>query len=135
MPKTAAERLQGHDPDRPFLVQRAVFALGMAVLPDHMCKAMRIGLDRLQGSNVGEMPYSVAKSMYQAIDAYVTKKGVRTNNHKLIVFDEQEGILRLTQLGQMAVDKLGEKIRERERSGFRTKKSGLIVPTKPPLVH
>lgn len=96
--------------EREIAIERGVFALGIAVMPDHLVKTMRTSLDEMHGADWAMVPYSLARSMFDTMEIQVRLKLRSLGGAKMIVFDTDKGELRLTPLGKLAMKKLAARI-------------------------
>lgn len=126
-----ADDFKNENEDRIIRVQRGVLALGIAVVPERLVKTFRTSLDDMRGMEWIEMPFSLARSIYDTIELYIIQNKIRTAGQKLIVMDRKVGVLKVSPFGEKVLKILGDRIAARERlsGGPQTgPKSAIIVP-------
>lgn len=96
--------------DRDIQIHKDVYALGVCIFDGKAQDTARTVLEEMHGMDWVPVPYSLARAMQDAITVAVYRKLPYAAGQPLAGLDEEKGVLQLTQLGQMAVDKLKNKI-------------------------
>lgn len=96
--------------EREIAIERGVYALGIAVMPDRLVKTMRTALDAMEGSDWAMVPYSLARSMHDTMELQIRTKLPYLGAHRLILLDLDKGELRMTALGMTALKTLASRI-------------------------
>jgi len=123
-----AETLTNDALNREIVVQRGIFALGVAIVPDHLVKSFRTSLDEMQGMDSTVVPYSLAKSIYDALELGVIRANIKTGGFKLFEFKRNEGALVMTKFGEMVLKKLGARLDQKSSVQRGAAPSGIIMP-------
>lgn len=129
MSKKSIEQRIANSRERSIRVNVDVLALGASVLDKkEALLGIKNDIERSDGTWV-DVPYSRAKSYFDAIELMIIRKGVRTFGQKLIELKQMEGVLVMTKFGEVVMQKLNANIwRKLQGNGPATTASGLIIP-------